>query len=82
MSVQQLNVLVGTAVVDPQFQEALLNGQRREMIAPFELTDEERGVVLSIQAENLQDFAQILHDWLRERETVDAVSSDSCCALA
>jgi hypothetical protein len=68
MSVRQLNILVGKAVINREFRHALLNGQRREKVADFELTDEERDAVLAIRAETVQEFAQALERWLHDRE--------------
>lgn len=73
MSRRALERLVGTALVDSAFRERLLNGGRREVIAAFDLTPEEQMQVLSIHADDLQEFARVLHGWLQDCEA--AVSS-------
>jgi hypothetical protein len=64
MCVKQLNILVGTAVINRGTREALLNGQRAEIIEDYALTNEEREFVLGIKAETVQEFAQALETWL------------------
>jgi hypothetical protein len=64
-----LHALVGTALTDPQFCNDLLNGKRHTVLAKFDLTDEEREVVLVIEAESIQEFAAHLCEWLEAQES-------------
>jgi hypothetical protein len=72
MSTRVLEELIGTAVIDPRFREDLLNGKRREAIASFDLTPEEKAVLLGIDAQTLQEFARVLDRWLNEEDMADA----------
>jgi hypothetical protein len=67
-----LEQLVGTAIIDPRFREDLLNGRRREVIADFDLTAEEKAMILGIHAHTLQEFAAVLDRWLNEPDIADA----------
>ncbi|MGB9723667.1 MAG: Os1348 family NHLP clan protein [Chloroflexia bacterium] len=64
MSCRELNRLIGTAMVEPDFRQALLGGWRAEALAAFDLTSEERAVLLGIEASNLQGFARALYNWI------------------
>jgi hypothetical protein len=61
---QALQTLLGTAMIDGQFRERLLNGQRQELLPKFKLTDEEHHFLLDIKANSLQDFAATVDQWL------------------
>jgi hypothetical protein len=65
-----LHALVGTALTDPGFCNDLLNGRRHTVLAKFDLTDEEREVVLVIEAESIQEFAARLDEWLQAQESL------------
>jgi hypothetical protein len=56
MSQLHLNAIVTQALLDDEFRAAILNGQRRARLAAFDLTDQEREVVLSIPAHDLDGF--------------------------
>jgi hypothetical protein len=64
-----LHALVGTALTDPEFCNDLLNGRRHTVLAKFDLTDEEREVVLVIEAKSIQEFAAHLCEWLEAQES-------------
>ena len=64
-----LQILVGTALTDPQFCHDLLNGRRRTILAQFDLTEEEQKAVLGVEAESIQDFAAQLCEWLKVQES-------------
>ena len=64
MSSTVLQILIGTALVDRDFCEELLNGKRPAILAGFDLTDEEREVVLASEADSIQEFAVGLCEWL------------------
>jgi hypothetical protein len=62
---QELQALVGRALVDPAFQEDLLNGHRSECLAQFGLTEEELSIASCIAADDLTSFAAQLDTWIR-----------------
>jgi hypothetical protein len=59
-----LQALIGTALVDRRFGEELLNGKRPMLVAEFDLTDEERKAILSVEAGSVQEFAVGLYERL------------------
>jgi len=61
---QALQTLLGTAMIDGQFCELLLNGQRQELLPKFKLTDEEHRFLLGVKADSLQGFADAVDQWL------------------
>jgi len=61
---QALQTLLGTAMIDGQFCERLLNGYRQELLPKFQLTDEEHRFLLGIKADSLQGFAAAVDEWL------------------
>lgn len=64
---EELQALVGRALVDPSFRKDLLNGHRVECLSEFELTNEEFDAARSIRAGDLTSFAGQLDEWIRER---------------
>lgn len=64
---QALQTILGTAMIDGQFCERLLNGGRQELLPRFQLTDEEHRFLLGIQADSLQGFAAAVDQWLNAR---------------
>jgi hypothetical protein len=65
MSHRALQRIVGTAVTDPEFCVDLLNGKRQAILAAFDLSAEERSILLEIEASSLQEFASCLEEELR-----------------
>jgi hypothetical protein len=65
MMYTMLNTLVVTAVVNPEFCAKLLNGERRAVIADFDLTEEEREAVMAVRADTIETFAAGLDEWLQ-----------------
>ena len=63
-----LERLVGTALVDPRFCEALLDGHREEVVASFDLTPAERAIILRIEAKTLAEFARMLDQTMKSGE--------------
>ena len=61
---QALQTLLGTAMINGQFCELLLNGSRQELLPKFKLTDEEHCFLLDIKADSLQSFAAAVDQWL------------------
>ncbi len=62
-----LALLVGDAGLNKTFRSRLLNGDRRRVIAAYDLSEEEREAILSIQANTLRDFAEALLLWLKNQ---------------
>ena len=67
MSMRELDRLTGTALAEPAFCEALLGDRRPEALTSFDLTAEERTMLLCIRARTLREFAQTLYGWMSER---------------
>lgn len=63
MSREQVEAVVGTAVVDREFRRLLLSAPAKA-VGGFDLTAEEIGAITNIRARTLQEFAQKLHRWL------------------
>ena len=57
---RRIDELIWMALTDPAFRERLLNGQRREIVDAFGLTEAERQAVLAVNADTLDDFAGAL----------------------
>lgn len=66
MSVDTLQAVVGAAIVDRRFCDLLLRNPA-EAVKDFDLSSEERTMVIGIQASDIQQFAAQLHDWLCHR---------------
>lgn len=64
MSWEDLQAIVSTALIDKQFSHDLLNSKRKQAIARFNLTLEERQAVTAISAETLEQFADQLDSWI------------------
>jgi hypothetical protein len=64
MAYESLQAVIGTAVIDSNFCKSLLNGSRYRAIAGFDLTHEEREVVMGIRADSLEQFAGQLDRWI------------------
>jgi hypothetical protein len=63
-----LQNLVGRAIVDRDFRDQLLNGDREQVVSDFDLTDDEMNVISSINAHSLEAFAGELEDWIEVRD--------------
>jgi len=61
---QAVQTLLGTAMIDGQVCELLLNGGRQEVLPKFKLTDEEHRFLLGIKVDSLQGFAAAVDQWL------------------
>jgi len=66
MSERALQALIGQAIVDKKFRHQLMNGGREHILAEFDLTEDERNVVRSIQAQTFEEFASQLHAWIMQ----------------
>ena len=79
MSIMGLNQLLGEAVVSDQFRTGLLNGRRAELVTDprFKLEPDEAAALLSIEADNLQDFAVGVEHYLNQRKASQTTPSHS-----
>ncbi|MGD2145612.1 MAG: hypothetical protein PVH41_02835 [Anaerolineae bacterium] len=66
MSQLMLKRLVGLALLDQEFCDGLMNGKRRALLAGFELTEEEREVILCLESSSIRDLAGSLCELLNE----------------
>ncbi len=69
MTYENVQAMIGTAVVDAEFRQHLLE-DASAVIGEFGLTPEEASAVLSIKATTLQGFASQLHAWIVSRNSV------------
>lgn len=60
MSTHRIDELVWMALTDASFREGLLNGQRRDVLEAYGLTEEERQVILAVNADSVEAFAGAL----------------------
>lgn len=67
MAFESLQAVVATAVIDSEFQRALLNGSRRRVVSDFGLTSEEMNAIMSIRAATLEQFAGQLDQWIMQK---------------
>jgi hypothetical protein len=65
MSEIALRSLIAHAVVDRQLCRKLLNGERLQVLAGFDLSEQERAVLSSLRADSLQTFAAQLETWMQ-----------------
>lgn len=64
MSSHGVHEVIGAAIIDREFCRMLLDGDREMLLAAFDLSPEERRMLLAIQADNLPGFAQQVYDWV------------------
>ena len=79
MSISGLNQLLGEAVVSDQFRTGLLNGRRAELVTDprFKLEPDEAAALLSIEADNLQDFAVGVELYLNQRKAAQSTTTSN-----
>jgi hypothetical protein len=70
MSQLTLKRLVGLALLDQEFCDGLMNGKRCALLAGFDLTEEEREVILCLEPSSIRDLAGSLCAWLNEPRTL------------
>lgn len=56
MTTLKLNAIVTKALVDQEFQAAILNGHRRECLLSFGFSDDEINTLLAVKASNIDQF--------------------------
>jgi hypothetical protein len=60
MSKLKLNAIAAQALLDNEFKAAILNGKVQERLGAFQLNEEEKMAVMSIQAMDLDEFIRHL----------------------
>ena len=66
---EELQAVVGRALVDPTFRKGLLNGHRAECLEEYRLTSEQRRFASEIDASDLTSFARQLDSWISGSKT-------------
>lgn len=66
---ENIQALIGTAIVDAEFRQHLLE-DASAVIGDFGLTPEEASAILSIRATTFQGFASQVHAWITSRSSV------------
>lgn len=62
MSKLKLNAIATQALIDREFERAILNGHRKERLQEFDLTREEIDALMSIDAHTLDQFIHRLRN--------------------
>jgi hypothetical protein len=62
MSSYQINAIITQALVDQDFQKAILNGQRRERLQDFNLSPELVDAIMSFRGDSIHHFIFQLND--------------------
>jgi len=70
MSQLTLKRLVGLALLDQEFCDGLMNGKRCALLAGFDLTEEEREVIMCLESSSIRDLARSLCELLTEPQTL------------
>jgi len=70
MSQLTLKRLVGLALLDQEFCDGLMNGKRSALLAGFDLTEEEREVIMCLESSSIRDMARSLCAWLNAPQTL------------
>ncbi|MCS6965060.1 hypothetical protein [Thermoflexus sp.] len=71
MSAAAIDELVGWALIDERIREDLLGSRRAEVLARYDLTEEERTWLLQVRAKDLTDFAAAAARWIEHRSPRD-----------
>lgn len=70
MSKIKLNAIAAQALLDNDFQAAILNGRYKEKLGSFQLNEEETAAVMSINALNVDQFVRSLGSLLQSAGAV------------
>lgn len=70
MSKIKLNAIAAQALLDNDFQAAILNGRYQEKLGSFGLNEEETAAVLSINAINVDQFIRSLGNLVQSAQAV------------
>jgi len=68
MAYEALQAVIGTAVIDRAFCQALLHGPRRRVVKDFHLSLEEMDALLAIRAGTLEQLARQLDEWIMQQQ--------------
>ena len=60
----ELEEVIGQAIIDREFCAGLLTDRRAQLLRQFELSSEEKCVLMSIRADTLESFAGQLYEWI------------------
>lgn len=69
MSAAAIDELVGWALIDERIRQDLLSAPRAEVLARYDLTEEERQWLLQVRAKDLTDFAAAAARWIDHRSS-------------
>ena len=58
----EINAIATRALVDKEFEAAILNGHRRERLQEFELPEKVFNAIMGIKGENIKQFIFQLND--------------------
>ena len=61
---EELQAVVGRALIDPAFCSGLLNGRRADCLSEFNLSTEEMAAARHIKAADLTSYASELDNWI------------------
>lgn len=67
MTAAAIDELIGWALIDERMREDLLGSRRAEVLARYNLTEEEREWLLQVPAKDLTSFADAVARWLERR---------------
>ena len=62
MTKVEINAIATRALVDKDFEAAILNGKRRELLQEFQLPERVFNAIMCIQGEDLKQFIFQLND--------------------
>ena len=62
MGSYQINAIITQALVDPDFQKAILNGQRRERLQDFKLAPDLVDTIMSFKGDSIRQLIFQLND--------------------
>ena len=74
MSTQNLQRLVGKAIISDTFRAGLLNGQRARLVSQFDLEPEEIKELMTIRAGTITEFAAAVEQIIAAHESAAADS--------
>ena len=64
MPLEAIQALIGAALLDREFCERLLRERSPALLAEFEITEEESGVVCATQADSIKELALKVYEQL------------------
>ena len=64
-----LNAIITRSLLDGQFCKDMLSGNRQERLREFNLSPKERQVILSIKADEIDQFIQQMNQWMYPAES-------------